>query len=99
MAELVHDQRFGEIVGGALLQRLDGSRHRRIPRHDDDLDRLVLPLDLPKERKAVHLGHANVDERGVEEVPLHRFQRLDSAPDTRNMVAPGCEGFSEEHLD
>jgi hypothetical protein len=79
VAELVEDQRLREVVVRPLLEGLDGRGDRRVARHHDDLDGLVLELDLLEELETAHLRHANVGDDGVEHLCPDRFDRLGAA--------------------
>src|SRR3989440_2612101 len=90
---------LGEVVERADLERLHRRGDRRVARHHDDLDRLVVTLDLFEELEAVHVGHADVGDDCVEHVAAERLERLGGARRRRHLIAPLCEGFPEEPED
>ena len=71
--DLLHAHGLGEVVDGALLERLDGGLHRALAGDDDDREEGVeLPEGL-EEDQAVHAGHHQV---GQDEVGLLRARQL-----------------------
>src|SRR2546430_1709384 len=81
------------------LARLHRRGDRRVARHHDDLDRLVVTLDLFEELEAVHVGHADVGDDCVEHVAAERLERLGGARRRCHLIAPLREGFPEEPED
>ena len=97
--ELVKDQGLGEIVVGAFLEGLHRRGDRGIARHHDDLDRFVLSLDLAEKLEAVHVGHSDVGDGGVEEFGSNRGQGLGPRGGARHPVTEVREGFLEDPED
>ena len=97
--ELVQDQGLGEIVVGPFLQRLDGRRDRGIARHDHDLDRLVVSLELLEQLESAHVGHPDVGDGGVEHLGAHDGERVGRGVRRGHLIAPRREGFLEEQQD
>ena len=99
MAELVENQRLGQVVVRAFLQRLHGRGDRRVAGHHDHFDRLVLLLHFAEQLEATHVRHADVGDERVEELGLEDSQRLGGRGGRRNLVAPLAERFFQQHED
>ncbi len=67
-AQLGHVDRLGQVVGGALLDGLDGRLDVAVPGDDDDLGLGRLGTGLAQDRQAVEVGHLEVGEDDVEVV-------------------------------
>ena len=71
--EVLHAHGLGEVVGGALLERLDGGLHRALAGDDDHREERVELLEGLQEDQPVHAGHHQV---GQDEVRLFRARQL-----------------------
>ena len=77
VAQLRDLDRLGEVVVGAVLQRVDGGFGRRVA-GDHDEDRVGGErLRLLEQLHAVQLAHADVGDDDVEGAPAQQLQRLE----------------------
>src|SRR5213594_4002376 len=97
--QLVQVQRLDEVVVGPRLQRLDRRLDHRVAGHHDDLERRIVPLDLVEHLQAVHLGHPDVDQRGVEDLMADQPDRLAPARRQGDVVAPAAQRLAQELAD
>ena len=58
--------RLLQIMGRALLDRLDGRLHVAVAGDDDDLGVGQFLLGLAEDSQTVHVGHAKIGEHDVE---------------------------------
>ena len=96
MAQLVQLRGLGQIVIRARLQRPDRGRDHRITGDHDDVDRGVVVLDRLEQRETVHVGHADVEDRRLEDLALEEPERLTSTRGEGGLVSPPGQSFGEE---
>ena len=94
--QLVQVERLDEVVVGARLERLHRGLDHRVAGHHDDFERRVVPLHLVEHLKAVHLGHPDVDQRGVEDLMADQVDRFAAARHQGDVVAPRAQRIAQE---
>ena len=97
VAELLEHEGLREVVVRAQLQRLHRGRHGGIARHHEDLDRRIVPLEVPEELHPVHLRQVDVHHRDLEELGLEQLDGPGAGRhDHDRLVSPPAEHLREK---
>ncbi len=74
--QLVELEGLGQVVVGALADRLDGAVDGTVRGHDQHRPLRLQEPRLRHQRQAVHLGHAQIGDQRVEALLGEQRQRL-----------------------